>query len=146
MKRICHTRYKGRAMNGESVNIPAKSELGEQKVTVNGNESTIITWHGKSICVDRSQVYRDYFTQDEDGNGMLRGKLTKGIINELKIKPDSETREDRDKRWEPIWDSPLCQKYKDNQIADHWIWNIDFYNAPILDLKQIAHIAGFEVK
>lgn len=143
MTRICHTRFKGRAINGNVVNIPAKSMLGEQKMTVNGKESTLITWNGAAICVDRSQTYRDFFTHNDDGEGMLRGKLTRGIIDALKIR-DGETREERDKRWEVIWDSPLCQKYKDEQTDNHWIWSIDFYNAPIIDLKQIAHLAGFD--
>ena len=36
----------------------------------------------------------------------------------------------------------LCQKYKKAGHEDYWLWNHDFYNADIEDLKYIANLIG----
>ena len=54
-----------------------------------------------------------------------------------------ETPEQRDKRWNKIWNDPRCQPYRKDAQADHWLWNDAFYNfAPIEDLKYIADLVG----
>ena len=45
-------------------------------------------------------------------------------------------------RWGKIWDDPRCQKYKRPEQEDHWIWNHDFYNGPVEDLRYIAALIG----
>lgn len=46
------------------------------------------------------------------------------------------------RRWDKVWDSPLCLRYKRPDCEDFFIWGYDFYNAPIDDLKAIAEIVG----
>ena len=45
-------------------------------------------------------------------------------------------------RWDKIWDDPRCQQYKCSDRDDFWLWNHDFYNAEIEDLKHIAKLIG----
>lgn len=45
-------------------------------------------------------------------------------------------------RWDKVWDDQLCQKYKRPEHEDFWLWNHDFYNASIEDLKYIANLIG----
>lgn len=142
MQTICHTRFRGKAMTCDEVNIPAMTRMDEMTIERDGKVTSLVAWKGVPICKDTSQTYRDHFTRDDDGKGMERGRLTSGVIKALQIRK-GETPEGRNKRWEPIWASPLCLKYKDTQIADHWIWSIDFYNAPLDDLRQIAKLAGY---
>ena len=49
-------------------------------------------------------------------------------------------------RWDKIWESPLCQHYKRPEHEDHWLWNHSFYEAPVLDLWQIATAVGAKVR
>ena len=45
-----------------------------------------------------------------------------------------------------VWADPLCQKYKRPEHEDFWIWNHDFYDAPVEDLWHIAALVGTVVK
>ena len=45
-------------------------------------------------------------------------------------------------RWGKIWEDALCQKYKRPDQEEHWIWNFDFYNGPVEDLRHIAALIG----
>ncbi len=62
--------------------------------------------------------------------GFFEGRLVH-VIKATLAKKDSLHQE----RWDKIWDDPLCQKYKSNDRDDFWLWNHDFYNAEIDDLK-----------
>ena len=81
----------------------------------------------------------NYFSQNDDGNGLERGRLTQAIIKRLDRKEHDPTYQDR---WDKVWSDPVCQKYKRSDFADHWLWNYDFYNAPLLDLQYIAKLVG----
>ena len=89
------------------------------------------------ICTDHSQNAYDYFARNDDGNGLERGKLTQAIRKRL-AKRD-KTYQDR---WDKVWEDKLCQKYKRTEYADYWLWNHEFYNAPIEDLRYIASLVG----
>ena len=41
-----------------------------------------------------------------------------------------------------MWEDALCQKYKKPEHEDYLLWNHDFYNADIEDLKYIANLIG----
>lgn len=43
-------------------------------------------------------------------------------------------------RWGRVWEDPLCRKYKRPEHEDFWIWNYDFYNAPVEDLRYILKL------
>lgn len=79
----------------------------------------------------------DFFTQNDDGMGQERGELLNRIIPKLE-KRDAGYQA----RWGKIWEDALCQKYKRPDQEEHWIWNFDFYNGPVEDLRYIAALIG----
>lgn len=124
-------RFKG--CEGQQVNIPYGTVLEAQ--------DGFLLWEGKRLCVDTSNNAHDYFSQNTDGLGRERGALVGAITGLL---------EKRDKayqlRWDSVWSSPCCQKYQRPEHEDHWLWNHDFYNAPVEDLRTIAALIGAKVK
>ena len=116
-------RFKG--CEKQQVNIPYGTVLEAQ--------DGILRWQGKRLCVDTSDDAHNYFSQNDDGRGLERGALVGAICSLL---------EKRDKnyqaRWNKIWPDSLCQKYRRPEHDDFWLWNHDFFNAPIEDLRHIA--------
>ena len=41
-------------------------------------------------------------------------------------------------RWNRVWASALCQKYRRPESEDYWLWARAFFDAPIFDLQAIA--------
>lgn len=111
------------------VNIPYGTALTAQ--------DGFIMWKGQQVCGITSQNAYDYFTQNDDGRGKERGELLNRIIPKLE-KRDAGYQA----RWGKIWEDALCQKYKRPDQEEHWIWNFDFYNGPVEDLRYIAALIG----
>ena len=65
------------------------------------------------------------------------GALVAAIIARLEKKGDGHQ-----DRWDKVWDDPLCQKYRRPEHEDFWLWNYDFFNAPVADLRHIARKAA----
>ena len=101
------------------------------------NQDGFLMLENKTICTATSQNAYDFFSQDDDGKGRERGDLVSRILARLK-KRDTGYQP----RWDKVWDDPLCQKYKRPEHEDHWIWNFDFYNAPVEDLHHISKLIG----
>ena len=74
-----------------------------------------ILFDGRPVCAVTSQNAYDYFSQDDDGYQA---------------------------RWDKVWGDPLCQKYRRPEHEDFWLWNYDFFNAPVVDLYHIARLIG----
>ena len=85
------------------------------------------------VCAVGSQHGMDYFVQDDDGAGRLRGELIGSIRQKLECKDA-----DHQTRWDRVWASALCQKYRRPESDDYWLWARAFFDAPILDLQAIA--------
>ena len=115
---------------GGYVNLPYGTE-----VSVDNNG--FICYQGRPICADTSENAHIYFSQNDDGNGVRRGSLVRAIKNTIERR-DSNYQN----RWDKVWKDPLCQKYKIPEFDDFWLWNHDFYNADIEDLKYIANLIG----
>lgn len=126
--------FKRVRINGISgqVNIPYGTE-----VEVIGS---LLTLDGKPLCAVTSQNAYDYFATNHDGNGLERGKLTVAIITRL-AKRDKNYQT----RWDAVWEDRLSQKYRRSDHEDHWLWNYDFYHAPLADLYHIARLVGVRV-
>lgn len=120
-------RFKG--CEGQQVNIPYGTVLEAQ--------DGFLLWEGKRLCVDTSNNAHDYFSQNDDGQGQERGALVGAIISRLEKQDKSYQL-----RWDSVWSSPCCQKYRRPEHEDHWLWNHDFYNAPVEDLRTIAALIG----
>lgn len=119
MEYIVYKRFKTKAICGD-VNIPAQTEI-EQI-------GSYLFHQEKALCVVTSENAHSYFMRNDDGNGLERGDLIDKIKKALQ--------KNRTK-WEAVWNDDVCQKYKRKEHADHWVWNHDFYNAGIEDLRYI---------
>lgn len=96
-----------------------------------------LVYQGKRICFVTSQNAFDYFSCNDDGNGLMRGKMVQAIQDIL-----GKRDKDYQKRWDKIWNDPKCCPFKIAWFEDHWLWNFDFYNAKIEDLRYIANLIG----
>lgn len=96
---------------------------------------------GRRICGAHSAVVREHFTRNDDGDGLKRGQICKAIIDTLKPR-SGETRGEWDKRWKCVWEDRVCEKYHKDHCENMFLWNIDFFNAPLLDLYHIAALVG----
>lgn len=158
MKYIITRRLRGKTMSG-IVNLPYGTEcelLGET-----------ICHGGKPLCFVTSENAHNYFSRNDDGQGERRGELVREIMGRLKTpearhKPnpkcplaeyqmtDEESaqakaaRKARNEAWGRVWDDPAIRKYKRVEFADYWLFNHDFYNAPIEDLEHILKIVKGE--
>ena len=125
---IARKRARIKGFNGP-VNIPWGAVLKER--------DGLLFWNGAAVCGVKSQNAFDYFSQDNDGQGQLRGKIV-GAIKTTLEKRDAGYQT----RWNKVWEDPRCQRYKRPEHEDWWVWNFDFYNGPISDLQHIAELVG----
>lgn len=128
MEYVAHRRFRGRTLSGD-MNIPAKTELDCQ--------GDIIFYDGKALCYATSENAHQYFARNDDGNGMLRGRLTQSIQKRL-AKRDAQYQQ----RWSKVWSDPVCRPYKRPEHEDYWLWSHAFFNAGIGTLKHIAELVG----
>ena len=128
IKYIVHKRFKHKAICGE-VNLSAGTEC----ECIEG----LIEYNGKPLCYATSSSAHEFFARNDDGAGMLRGRLIRTIRATLERRDASYQ-----SRWDKVWDDPVCQPYKRRERADFWLWNHDFYNADILTLRHIATLIG----
>ena len=137
---VARRRAKFKGCNGQQVNIPSGSIL-EAK-------DGFLLWKGQPLCVDTSQNAHDFFSQNDDDQGQERGALVAAILSRLEVPPGAgeKRRAEIQDRWNKVWGDALCQKYKREEHEDFWIWNHDFYNAPVADLRHIAALVGANVK
>ena len=110
---------------------------GYQAAMEAGNTSLAQQYYSQIVnadisCANSSQNCYEYFSRNDDGNGIKRGELTQKIIKKL-AKRDSKYQE----RWDKIWSDMSLLKFKRKEFDDYWLWNHEFYNAKIEDLKYI---------
>lgn len=132
---VAHRRFKENAICGK-VDIKAGDKLTE----IGG-----MLFLGKDpVCCASSENAHQYFAKNNDGYGLLRGQLTQAIQNAL-ARPDRATPEETrlyNQRWDKVWVDKLCAKFKRTDFDDYWLWNHDFFEATILELKYIAGLIG----
>lgn len=125
---LCRKRARFDGISGQ-VNIPYGTAL----ICQDG----FLMHQNKPLCGITSQNAYDFFSQNDDGMGRERGDLVGRILSRLQ-KRDSGYQA----RWNKVWKDARCQKYKRPEHEDHWIWNFDFYNGPVEDLRHIAGLIG----
>ena len=76
---IVHKRYRGKNLLDKDINLPYGTPLLEQN-------NFIYTVDGKPICTVHSEIKQQYFSINEDGLGLERGKLTYEIAFSSKVK------------------------------------------------------------
>ena len=88
----------------------------------------IIYYEKKPMCYKASENAHQYFTRDDDGYGVARGKFLKKIT---KITPKHGVIPPQ------LQSDEICVKYRLSNRDDTWLWSHDFYVAPIEDLEHI---------
>ena len=126
-KYVCRKRARFNSLSGR-VNIPWGTEI--------GCIGDMLYLEAAPLCAATSQNAHDYFSPDDDGRGLERGDLV-GRITKLLERKDT----DHQARWDKIWEDETSQKYK-RDMEDYWLWNHDFFQAPVEDLKHIANLIG----
>lgn len=100
-------------------------------------EGDFLCLNGKPICYPESQSSLDFFSQNDDGDGLQRGKLVGDILSRL-----DKRDKNHQSRWDKVWADRLCQRYKRPDHEERWIWNAAFFSAPVVDLRHIAALIG----
>lgn len=118
------------------VNLPYGTEC---QTISHGSERAIVCDAG-ILCYVSSQNAFDYFAQNDDEMGIERGNLVHKIVSHLR-KLNQKPKQ-KDAVWEKIWNDSICSKYKRPEYVDTWLWNYDFYNADLHDLRHIAKLVG----
>lgn len=92
---------------------------------------------GRRLCAVTSRKAHLYFVRDDDGQGRERGALTLAITKRLEKRDGGYQR-----RWDLVWEDPVCQKYRHPEHEDFFLWGHKFYEAPVEDLRHIAALIG----
>lgn len=133
---VVSRRYKGNGLTSKQMNLPYGSVC---RVVEDGGHYIIVCRDRRVCYVDSDTAYQ-YFAQNDDGQGLERGDLTRKILNRLAFLHGHTQM--KNEIWNKIWDDSICLKYKRNDSEDYWLWNYDFYQASIDDLKYIANLVG----
>lgn len=100
-------------------------------------------WNGLKLCAATSQNAKEFFVQDDDWLGQERAMLINAIL--ARLGPHERRKGKAAGRWERVWADPLCQRYKRPEHENHWLWNEDFYNAPVDNLRHIAQLVDVKI-
>lgn len=131
MRYIVTRRFRGKAICGE-VNLPYGTTCEE-------HDGILVLEDGRRLCAVTSQNAYDYFSRDDDGNGLERGKLVEEITSRME-KRDAK----HQARWDKLWADEVANRLRRKDSPDFWIWSFDFYNADIPDLEHIANLIGIK--
>ena len=137
MKYITHHRYRGKAVTGKEVNIPALTQLEEK--------DGVIIYNNEPLCFNTSQAAHEHIARDDDGNGLERGMLTYEIaFSNRKRFNNDKTRRQRFTDEEIELLSTKWQKYL-NPDVDVILFNQAFFDGNIFELREMAkdlHMKG----
>lgn len=113
------------------VNLPYGTEV--------SSDGAFLTVNGEKLCSITSQNAYDYFSRNDDGHGLERGKLVQDIRRTLERR-DAKYQA----RWDALWADADSNRLRRKDSQDFWIWSFDFYNADIPELKHIANLIGIK--
>ena len=113
------------------VNLPYGTEV--------SSDGAFLTVNGEKLCSITSQNAYDFFSRNDDGHGLERGKLVEEITSRME-KRDAK----HQARWDALWADEVANRLRRKDSPDFWIWSFDFYNADIPDLKHIANLIGIK--
>ena len=113
------------------VNLPYGTEV--------SSDGAFLTVNGEKLCSITSQNAYDYFSRNDDGHGLERGKLVHDISSTLERRDAKHQA-----RWDALWADAVANRLRRADHKDFWVWNHNFYNADIPDLKHIANLIGIK--
>lgn len=130
MDYILHRAYAGKTIDGSEVRVPAGTEL------ISRFECVYLD--GNPFCYTTSQVAHEHVSRDDDNHGMERGILTYAIAHSERERYNSD--HTRRQRFTDQEIETLCERWGQylNPHSDSILFNQDFYDADIKELKQMA--------
>jgi hypothetical protein len=137
MDYIVHRRCRGVSATGEIINIPYRSEFR----TIG---RFIATADAKAICVVTSDMAHKFFARNDDGNGLLRGRLTYAIAYSPRERTGADGKRQRFTDGEIQMLQDFWSKYLRQDTPGALLFNHDFFNADISDLEAMAKMLNLK--
>ena len=109
------------------VNLPYGTEV--------SSDGAFLTVNGEKLCSITSQNAYDFFSRNDDGHGLERGKLVHDIRSTLERR-DAKYQ----KRWDRLWADEGANKLRRTEHEDYWLWSFAFYNADVNELRRIRRL------
>ena len=106
------------------VNLPYGTEV--------SSDGAFLTVNGEKLCSITSQNAYDFFSRNDDGHGLERGKLVEEITSRME-KRDAK----HQARWDKLWADAGANRLRRADHKDFWVWNHNFYNADVNELRRI---------
>ena len=106
------------------VNLPYGTEV--------SSDGAFLTVNGEKLCSITSQNAYDFFSRNDDGHGLERGKLVKDIQRTLERRDAKHQA-----RWDKLWADAGANRLRRADHKDFWVWNHNFYNADVNELRRI---------
>lgn len=109
------------------VNLPYGTEV--------SSDGAFLTVNGEKLCSITSQNAYDFFSRNDDGHGLERGKLVHDIMCTLERR-DAKYQA----RWDRLWADEGANKLRRTEHEDYWLWSYAFYNADVNELRRIRRL------
>ena len=109
------------------VNLPYGTEV--------TSDGAFLTVNGEKLCSITSQNAYDFFSRNDDGHGLERGKLVHDIRSTLERR-DAKYQS----RWDRLWADEGANKLRRTEHDDYWLWSFAFYNADVNELRRISRL------
>ena len=109
------------------VNLPYGTEV--------SSDGAFLTVNGEKLCSITSQNAYDFFSRNDDGMGLERGKLVQDIRSTLERR-DAKYQS----RWDRLWADEGANKLRRTEHEDYWLWSFAFYNADVNELRRICQL------
>lgn len=109
------------------VNLPYGTEV--------SSDGAFLTVNGEKLCSITSQNAYDFFSRNDDGMGLERGKLVQDIRSTLERR-DAKYQS----RWDRLWADEGANKLRRTDHEDYWLWSYAFYNADVNELRRIRRL------
>ena len=106
------------------VNLPYGTEV--------SSDGAFLTVNGEKLCSITSQNAYDFFSRNDDGHGLERGKLVQDIRRTLERRDAKHQA-----RWDKLWADAGANRLRRADHKDFWVWNHNFYNADVNELRRI---------
>ena len=126
MRYIVTRRFRCNAICGP-VNLPYGTEV--------SSDGAFLTVNGEKLCSITSQNAYDFFSRNDDGHGLERGKLVHDIRSTLERR-DAKYQS----RWDRLWADEGANKLRRTDHEDYWLWSFAFYNADVNELRRIRRL------
>lgn len=109
------------------VNLPYGTEV--------SSDGAFLTINDQKLCSVTSQNAYDFFSRNDDGHGLERGKLVHDIRSTLERR-DAKYQA----RWDRLWADEGANKLRRTEHEDYWLWSFAFYNADVNELRRISRL------